>query len=94
MGAAPISRLTKMTRFTLLFFIGLILMSPAVAVAGPAEEASAVVDRFSAAYSSNDPEAVVKLYTPDAILLGTPIAHIRALREAMMAFRHGVTIGR
>ena len=71
MGAAPISRLTKMTRLTWLFFIGLILISPAVAIAGPAEEASAVVDRFSAAYSSNDPEAVVKLYTPDAILLGT-----------------------
>jgi uncharacterized protein (TIGR02246 family) len=71
MGAAPIPRLTKMTQATGFLLAGLILMLPILAVAGPAEEANAVVDRFSAAYSSNDPEAVVKLYTPDAILLGT-----------------------
>jgi uncharacterized protein (TIGR02246 family) len=46
-------------------------MSPATVLAGPAEEANAVIDRWSAAYSSNDPEAVVKNYRPDAILLGT-----------------------
>ncbi len=39
--------------------------------AGAAEDANAVLDRFSAAYTSNDPEAVAKLYTKDAILLGT-----------------------
>ena len=71
MSAATIPRLTKVTRPAWLLLIGLILMSPAVAAAGPAEEANAVVDRFSAAYNSNDPEAVVKLYTPEAILLGT-----------------------
>jgi hypothetical protein len=54
-----------------LLFIALVLMSPVVAVAGPAEEANAVINRWSAAYSSNDPEAVVKNYRPDAILLGT-----------------------
>jgi uncharacterized protein (TIGR02246 family) len=41
------------------------------AMAGPAEEANALVDRWSAAYTSNDPDAVVKNYAPDAILLGT-----------------------
>ena len=71
MGAATIPRLTKGTRLAWLFLMGLMLMSPAVAAAGPVEEANAVVDRFSVAYNSNDPEAVVKLYTPDAILLGT-----------------------
>jgi uncharacterized protein (TIGR02246 family) len=71
MNAAPISRRVILTRPAWLIFLGLILMSPAAAVAGPAEEANAVVDRFSAAYTSNDPEAVVNLYTPDAILLGT-----------------------
>jgi uncharacterized protein (TIGR02246 family) len=40
-------------------------------VRGPPQDANAVVDRWSAAYSSNDPEAVVKIYWPDAILLGT-----------------------
>ena len=39
--------------------------------AGPAEEANAVVDRWSATYSANDAEALVGLYAADAILLGT-----------------------
>ena len=37
----------------------------------PAEEASAVVDRWSATYSANDRHALAKLYAPDALLLGT-----------------------
>ena len=49
----------------------LLVLIPVTADAGPAEDANAVVDRWSAAYSSNDPEAVVKNYWPDAILLGT-----------------------
>jgi uncharacterized protein (TIGR02246 family) len=39
--------------------------------AGPAEDASAVVDRWSATYSANDADALVALYAPDAVLLGT-----------------------
>jgi uncharacterized protein (TIGR02246 family) len=39
--------------------------------AGPAEDANATVDHWSAAYTANDPEAVVTNYWPDAILLGT-----------------------
>ena len=60
-----------MARFTQAVLIMLTLMSSAMAVAGPAEEANAVVDQWSAAYTSNEPEAVVKKYWPDAILLGT-----------------------
>lgn len=41
------------------------------AIAGPAEEASAVVDQWAATYSASDRNALVKLYTPDALLLGT-----------------------
>ena len=54
-----------------LVWLALILFSPAAALAGPFEEANMLVDRWSAAYSSNDPEAVVKTYRPDAVLLGT-----------------------
>ena len=36
-----------------------------------AKEANAAIDRWSAAYSANDVEAVVNNYWPDAILLGT-----------------------
>ena len=36
----------------------LFLFVPMIALAGPAEEANATVERSSAAYSSNDPEAI------------------------------------
>ena len=49
----------------------LVIMAPGMAFAGPAEEANAVIDRWSATYSANDRDALVKLYTLDAILLGT-----------------------
>lgn len=54
-----------------LLLIASILVWPALAIAGPAEDANAAVDRWSAAYTSNDPEVVVENYWPDAILLGT-----------------------
>jgi len=53
--------------------LSLLLMSivTTAASAAPADEANKVIDRWSAAYTSNDPEAIVKIYEPDAILLGT-----------------------
>jgi uncharacterized protein (TIGR02246 family) len=45
--------------------------APVTALAGAAEEANALVDRWAATYSANDAEAIVKLYTPDAVFLGT-----------------------
>ena len=39
--------------------------------AGPAEDALALVYQWSATYSANDPDALVELYAPDAVLLGT-----------------------
>ncbi len=41
------------------------------AESGQARIASAVIDRWAAAYTANDVEAVLRNYTPDAILLGT-----------------------
>lgn len=60
-----------MKRFAGLISLALVLMSSSVAVAGPAEEANAAIDRWSAAYTSNDPETIAKNYCRDAILLGT-----------------------
>ncbi|MFK4385147.1 nuclear transport factor 2 family protein [Bradyrhizobium sp. USDA 223] len=61
--------------------------------ASPAEEASAVVDRWSATYSANDRNALVRLYAPDALLLGTtdPVATRRteAIREYFLALDQG-----
>jgi uncharacterized protein (TIGR02246 family) len=49
----------------------LLVLAPVAALAGPAEDANAVVDRWAALFSANDAQALVKLYAPDAILLGT-----------------------
>jgi uncharacterized protein (TIGR02246 family) len=75
-----------MTRFFQLVFITLMLLLPAVAIAGPAEEANAAIDHWSAAYSSNDPEAVVKNYWPDAIVLGTVSPVISVGSEAIRKY--------
>ena len=56
------------TKFILAIFFAI---NPFLVVAGPAEDANAAVDRWSAAYSANDPDEIVKTYWPDAILLGT-----------------------
>ena len=58
----------KLTR-TLLVMVWMVI--PVIALAGPPQDANAVIDRWSAAYNTNDPDAVVKNYWPDAILLGT-----------------------
>jgi len=61
-----------MARIAQVTFVAMMLMLPAVAIAGPAEDAAnAAVDRWSAAFNTNDPETIVKNYCPDAILLGT-----------------------
>ena len=59
---------------------------PVAAFAGPAEEANAVVQRWSAAYSSNDPEAIAQVYTPDALLLGTVSPIVSESREAIIKY--------
>jgi uncharacterized protein (TIGR02246 family) len=48
-----------------------LVLASTSATAGPADEASAIVDQWSATYSANDRNALVKLYVPDALLLGT-----------------------
>jgi uncharacterized protein (TIGR02246 family) len=75
-----------MVRVAQVAFIALILWLPAVASAGPADDANAAVDRWSAAYSSNDPETIAKTYWPDAILLGTVSPVISEGTEAIVAY--------
>ena len=60
-----------MVRVAQFVFTALMLMSPALALAGPSEDANAAVEHWSAAYSSNDPETIANNYWSDAILLGT-----------------------
>ena len=75
-----------MMRFARLVFVAVMLMSSAVAAAGPVEDANAAIDRWSAAYTSNDPEAVVNNYWPDAILLGTVSPVISIGTEAIRKY--------
>jgi uncharacterized protein (TIGR02246 family) len=60
-----------MGKFMRTLLVMLWMLIPVMALAGPPQDANAVVDRWSAAYNSNEPEAVVRIYWPDAILLGT-----------------------
>ena len=67
-------------------FIMLMLMSPTIVLAGPAEDANAAVDRWSAAFNSNDPESIAKNYCPDAILLGTVSPVISEGTQAIISY--------
>ena len=60
--------------------------SARTSIAGPAEEANAALDSFSAAYTANDVEALVKLYAPNAILLGTNSPVISEGRDAVRTY--------
>ena len=73
-------------RCALLFLMALFLMSPAPAIAGPAEEANAALDSFAAAYSANDVEKLVQFYAANAILLGTNSPVISEGRDAVRAY--------
>jgi uncharacterized protein (TIGR02246 family) len=75
-----------MARTARVVSIALMMMSPAVAVAGPAEDANAALDGWSAAYSSNDPETIAKSYCPDAILLGTVSPIISEGTQAIITY--------
>lgn len=49
--------------------LSLALASPAMA--GPGEEAMKVVEQWAAAFNASDVDAIVALYAPDALFLGT-----------------------
>ncbi len=68
MHTFPDGKLSHSIRFIL---IAMLWMLPALAEAGSTEEGNAAIDRWSSAYTSNDVDAVVGSYWPDAILLGT-----------------------
>ena len=69
---------------SMLVLVLLLVSGPALA--GPAEEANAVVAKWAATYSANDAKAIVKLYTPDAIFLGTVSPVIGATLKAREAY--------
>jgi uncharacterized protein (TIGR02246 family) len=74
-----------MARFKILL-AALFVLWPLHAFAGPAEDASAVIDRWAAAIGANDTNAVAKLYTPDALLYGLTSFKLQAGTEAIREY--------
>ena len=70
----------RLVRYSL---VTLLVLLPAQALAGPAEEASAVIDRWAAAFNANDAEAVVKLYAADGLVHGTSSPTLNAGTSAI-----------
>jgi uncharacterized protein (TIGR02246 family) len=66
--------------------IMLLMLGPVASFAAPVDEATAILDRWTAAYNAGDAEGVVKLYTPDAVLLGTRSPIISQGTEAIRAY--------
>ena len=74
-----------MGQLTRVIILVLLVLAPAVAFAGPAEDANALIDRWAAAFNSDDVDGLVKLYASDAVSLSSigPSIHegTAAIRE-------------
>jgi hypothetical protein len=68
----------------------IVAFAPITTFAGPAEDASAAIDRWVAAYSSNDVEALMKVYAPDALLHGTSEPQLNAGTAALRQYFRGL----
>ena len=75
-----------MARFTRALFVALVALAPTTALAGPIDDATTVVEKFVAAYNANDAQAIVKLYAPEAILLGTVSPVMSVGTDAIRAY--------
>lgn len=48
----------------------LLVLVPIEALAGPSEDVASTINRWAMAFNANDVDALVKLYAPDAVLIG------------------------
>ena len=62
------------------------MMAPVIVFAGPSEDVGAVIDRWATAFNSNDVDALVNLYAPDAILVGTAGLTLNEGNEAVRSY--------
>jgi uncharacterized protein (TIGR02246 family) len=83
-----------------LLVVAILIWTPTCALAGPAEDASAAIDRWAATYTANDADAITKLYASDALLHGTSSpalnkgsVEIRKYFDALPGSGNKVTIG-
>jgi uncharacterized protein (TIGR02246 family) len=79
-----------MLRFIAWVLVGLLALLPVKTFAAPAEDGAAAIDRWVAAYSSNDVDALLKVYAPDAILQGTSEPQINIGSDAIRRYFRGL----
>ena len=75
-----------MGTFGRILFVVLAMLSPVMAWAGPAEDVAAALDQWTKAFNANDVDALVKLYAPDAILIGPAGSSITEGSEAIRKY--------
>ena len=64
----------------------MLLIVTASARAAQKEEAFAVIEQFKKAYDAADPPAIVKLFAPDSIFLGTTMQKPTRDKEAILKY--------
>jgi len=60
-----------MGRIGRVVLVVLAMLVPVAASADPAADVAKTLDNWAATFNANDVDALVKLYTPDAVLVGT-----------------------
>ena len=69
-----------------LLVVLVLAVAPVAALAGPAEDVSATVDRWGSAFNSNNVDLLVNLYAPDAILVGTAGLTLKEGSDAIRSY--------
>jgi uncharacterized protein (TIGR02246 family) len=67
----PVVVVTKIASMLVVGAGILLVLGSVASFASPVDEATAMISRWTSAYNANDVEGLVKLYTPDAVVLGT-----------------------
>ena len=75
-----------MGRLRLVLFLAVLTLMPLPCAAGSADDASVVVERWVTAFNSNDVDALVSLYAPNAILVGSTGLVLKEGREAIRGY--------
>jgi uncharacterized protein (TIGR02246 family) len=78
-----------MQRTVFLMFV-LALMLTGVATAGPKEDVTAATQAWADAFNSRDPERVLALYNPEAVLWGTVSPTVRDNPAAIREYFQGL----
>jgi uncharacterized protein (TIGR02246 family) len=66
--------------------IALLMSLASTAFAGPKEDALAVLDKWTKAFSASDVDGIVKLYAPDALFIGTSSKAVMTKPEGIRSY--------